>query len=99
MSIQPLNWLLSPTHRWYNSGSFVRFSELREHVSDIEVIPRTEADKAFGIAIHSPLGIYTITTGESAFEWESFYKAHGRFDEDFYSRVISPCRERKHPNL
>lgn len=91
--------MLSPTHRWYNSGSFARFSELREHIVDIDVIPRTAADKAFGIAIHSPLGIYTITTGESAFDWEGFYKVHGRFDDNFFGKVIAPCRERKYQNL
>lgn len=99
VSVQPINWLLSQTHRWYNSGSYRRFADLRERLVDIDVIPRTEADAAFGIAIHSHVGIYTFVVGAAAFDWEAFYKEYGRFDDNFYGKVIAPCRERKHPNI
>lgn len=91
--------MLSPINTFANVGVYKRFAELRERVAEIEVITRTEADKSFGITIHGPLGIYTFAAGAAAFDWESFRATYGRFDKDFYSRVIAKCRSRQHPNI
>lgn len=60
VNLSPVRWLQDPLAEYKKNSDWEKFSDIREHLSFVEVIHAIAAIKAFGASFHSSLAIYTI---------------------------------------
>ena len=63
ISIQPIRWLQDPLADEKKSTDWKKYKELREKITDIDVIKKDDAFKLFNITNSEDLGIYYIYDG------------------------------------
>lgn len=97
VSIQPVNWLLSPIDYKYNARSYKNFAYLRKRITNIDFISKKEASQMFDMDIINPVGIYTFSMeSEDAFDVYDFMRRYGRIDNTgFFEKVVCECYEGK----
>ena len=73
VNLSPIRWLKDPRAEYKINSDFKRFKEIRERIEDIEIIPASEAQRAFSIEIFSDLGVYHINK-DGGFDTSNFWK-------------------------
>ena len=73
VNLSPIRWLQDPLAEYKRNSDFKKFTEIRERIENIEIIPSSEAQKAFSIEIFSDLGVYHINK-DGGFDTSNFWK-------------------------
>ena len=73
VNLSPIRWLQDPLAEYKRNSDFKRFTEIRERIESIDIIPLSEAQKAFSIEIFSDLGVYHINK-DGGFDTSNFWK-------------------------
>ena len=61
VNLSPIRWLSDELAEYKKTSEYNKFADIRNRISNLEVIKSVDAENAFGIALPFDLGIYYIT--------------------------------------
>ena len=67
VNLSPIRWLQDPLAEYKKNSDWKKFKDIREKITDLDVVKSSTSDKIFGIQC-GDLGIYHLTKGNNAWE-------------------------------
>ena len=61
VNLSPIRWLQDPLAEYKRNSDFKRFTEIRDHIENIETIKVTDAESWFNIGLPYNIGVYHLT--------------------------------------
>ena len=74
VNLSPIRWLQDPLAEYKKNSDWKKFSNIREHISSLDVVPANDANDVFEVGLYSDLGIYFIdrSTPHIKISWKQF---------------------------
>ena len=92
VNLSPIRWLQDPLAEYKKNSDWKKFENVREHITNLDVVPMKDACDEFGVPFMMDLGIYHITQ-KGGFDTSCFENSIITKVEEKADKVLSDVAE------